>query len=190
VPVGARNPKVSLVKLYGPTCRPKPGRNVLGCDHRDRMRQETPWDETLRTTCVATMLDGGHAQNALPQTAGALVNCRILPGQTAEEVQQKLKQVIADPQVTISTTSSFGGGPPSSKRDDVLKTTAQITESMWPSAHHGDGRNGWIPPAQSGHSDLRRHGLVRRTFTCAFRRPLCGNPNARVMSRAPSNLQT
>jgi acetylornithine deacetylase/succinyl-diaminopimelate desuccinylase-like protein len=94
--------------------------------------QSAPWNATLRTTCVATMLDGGHAQNALPQTAGALVNCRILPGQTPEEVQRKLKQVIADAQVTISTMSSFGGGPPSPMRDDVLKTTARITESMWP----------------------------------------------------------
>jgi acetylornithine deacetylase/succinyl-diaminopimelate desuccinylase-like protein len=94
--------------------------------------QSAPWNATLRTTCVATMLDGGHAQNALPQTAGALVNCRILPGQAAEEVQQKLKQVIGDPQVTISTTPSFGGGPPSKMRDDVLTTAAQITESMWP----------------------------------------------------------
>jgi acetylornithine deacetylase/succinyl-diaminopimelate desuccinylase-like protein len=94
--------------------------------------QSAPWNATLRTTCVATMLDGGHAQNALPQTAGALVNCRLLPGQTAEEVQQKLKQVIGDPQVTISTASSFGGGPPSPMRDDVLTTAAQITESMWP----------------------------------------------------------
>ncbi|MEO8130323.1 MAG: M20/M25/M40 family metallo-hydrolase [Bryobacteraceae bacterium] len=90
------------------------------------------WNATLRTTCVATMLDGGHAQNALPQTAGALVNCRILPGQTAEEVQQKLKQVIGDGQVTISTTASFGGGPASPLRDDLLKTAGQITESMWP----------------------------------------------------------
>jgi len=93
--------------------------------------QSARWNATLRTTCVATMLDGGHAQNALPQTAGALVNCRILPGQTAEEVHQRLRQVIADPQVTISTTSSFGGGPPSPMRDDVLKTAAQITELMW-----------------------------------------------------------
>src|SRR5260221_9824150 len=84
-------------------------------------RQSAAWNATLRTTCVATMLDGGHAQNALPQTAGALVNCRILPGQSAEEVQQKLKQLIGDEQVTISTMASFGGGPPSAMRDDVFQ---------------------------------------------------------------------
>jgi len=94
--------------------------------------QSAAWNATLRTTCVATMLDGGHAQNALPQTAGALVNCRILPGQSSEEVQQKLKQVIGDSQVTISTMASFGGGPPSPIRDDVMRAAAQITESMWP----------------------------------------------------------
>lgn len=94
--------------------------------------KSAPWNATLRTTCVATMLDGGHAQNALPQTAGALVNCRILPGQTAEDIQRQLKSIVADPQVTISTTASFGGGPPSPLRDDVMKVTAQITATMWP----------------------------------------------------------
>jgi len=92
------------------------------------------WNATMRNTCVATMLDGGHAQNALPQTAGALVNCRLLPGQSPEEVQQKLKQVVGDPAVTISTTSQFGGGasPPSPMRDDVFSKVAEVTHAMWP----------------------------------------------------------
>ena len=56
----------------------------------------------LRTTCVATLLDGGHANNALPQRAGANVNCRIFPGHTGEEVRATLARVIGDPKVTIT----------------------------------------------------------------------------------------
>lgn len=56
----------------------------------------------LRTTCVATLLDGGHANNALPQRAGANVNCRILPGHSAEEVQADLQRVVADTGVSVT----------------------------------------------------------------------------------------
>ena len=56
----------------------------------------------LRTTCVATLLDGGHANNALPQRAGANINCRIAPGETVEGTQAALAKVIADPKVTIT----------------------------------------------------------------------------------------
>ena len=59
---------------------------------------------TLRTTCVATMLDGGHATNALPQRAGAIVNCRIFPGHSFEEVRTTLQTVFADPRITVTTT--------------------------------------------------------------------------------------
>ena len=59
---------------------------------------------TLRTTCVATLLDGGHATNALPQRAGANVNCRIFPGHTPEEIRGELERVIGDPKMTITIT--------------------------------------------------------------------------------------
>jgi len=58
----------------------------------------------LRTTCVATLLDGGHANNALPQRAGANVNCRIFPGHSPEEIRDALQKVVADPGVTITLT--------------------------------------------------------------------------------------
>ena len=60
------------------------------------------WNAILRTTCVATMLEGGHANNALPQRARANVNCRIFPGTTVEQVRQALVRVVADPQVKIT----------------------------------------------------------------------------------------
>lgn len=60
------------------------------------------WNATLRTTGVATMLDAGHATNALPQRARANVNCRMFPGVEAEEVRRTLEQVVADPAITVT----------------------------------------------------------------------------------------
>ena len=62
----------------------------------------------MRTTCVATRLNAGHANNALPQTAQAIVNCRILPGHTAEEVRQNLVQIFADPKIAVRYVSDAG----------------------------------------------------------------------------------
>jgi acetylornithine deacetylase/succinyl-diaminopimelate desuccinylase-like protein len=62
----------------------------------------------LRTTCVATLLDGGHANNALPQRAGSNINCRIFPGVSAEAVRKTLEEVIADPRVTVARTDNRG----------------------------------------------------------------------------------
>jgi acetylornithine deacetylase/succinyl-diaminopimelate desuccinylase-like protein len=62
----------------------------------------------LRTTCVATMLEGGHAQNALPQRARAIVNCRIYPGTTTEQVRATLERVVADPAVKVTTLDTRG----------------------------------------------------------------------------------
>jgi acetylornithine deacetylase/succinyl-diaminopimelate desuccinylase-like protein len=92
----------------------------------------TAMNATLRTTCVATMLDGGHALNALPQTAGANVNCRVLPDTKPEEVTATLKQVIADDQVSIKPVAGIEAGPPSPLRPDLLKTASRITDTMWP----------------------------------------------------------
>lgn len=65
------------------------------------VNQDRALHTMLRTTCVATMLDGGHAQNALPQRASALVNCRMFPGRSAQETHAELVRVIADPKMTV-----------------------------------------------------------------------------------------
>jgi len=77
------------------------------------------WNAILRTTCVATMLDGGHATNALPQRAGANVNCRIFPGTSVEEVRRSLETVVGDPQVkmtALETRSDIAPPPPLTER--------------------------------------------------------------------------
>ena len=66
------------------------------------LSQDRSFHSMLRTTCVATLLDGGHANNALPQHATANINCRIFPGESVEQVQSVLAKVIDDPQVKIS----------------------------------------------------------------------------------------
>ena len=86
----------------------------------------------MRTTCVATMLEGGHAQNALPQTARANVNCRMLPGDTTEDVRQTLVGVLADEAITVTPVAPAKPSPPSSLRSDVMAPIERITQEMWP----------------------------------------------------------
>src|SRR5579863_7254582 len=91
------------------------------------------WNSTLRTTCVATMLEGGHAINALPQLAAAMVNCRVLPEDAPEYVLGTLQKVVADDQVTVKRLSDdFSKAPASPMRTDVLSEVTDITSRMWP----------------------------------------------------------
>ncbi len=70
--------------------------------------EDPSWNGMLRTTCVATMLDAGHATNALPQRARANVNCRIYPGESIDSVRQTLERVVADPEVKVTTKGKRG----------------------------------------------------------------------------------
>lgn len=90
------------------------------------------WNAVMRTTCVPTGLDGGHAINALPQVAGARVNCRILPGQTSEEVREALRAAVNDDAVGISIVDAHGGSPMSPVREDLLAAARHLTSELWP----------------------------------------------------------
>jgi len=90
------------------------------------------YNSVLRTTCVATMLEGGHAMNALPQLAATLVNCRVMPEDSPQYVEETLKKVIADDQVSIKSVGDFERGPSSPLRPDVLDAATRITSKMWP----------------------------------------------------------
>jgi len=92
----------------------------------------TAWNATLRTTCVATQLEGGHAKNALPQLAAANVNCRVLPDDAVDYVTSTLKRVIADSAVTVAVDGTPQKAPASPMRDDLMAAVSSVTTSLWP----------------------------------------------------------
>lgn len=107
-----------------------------------RLSRDPIDNSTTHTTCVATRLNAGHANNALPQRAEAIVNCRILPGHSAEEVRQELIKVFADPEITVRYVDAVGNVfdsasgresfPPPPLRRDVFDPLDKITAEMWP----------------------------------------------------------
>jgi acetylornithine deacetylase/succinyl-diaminopimelate desuccinylase-like protein len=93
----------------------------------------SPYDNALlRTTCVATRLDAGHAENALPQTARAVVNCRILPGESPAEVRSALIRVINDNKISVTAIADATASDPSPLRPDIMAAVEQVTDQMWP----------------------------------------------------------
>jgi acetylornithine deacetylase/succinyl-diaminopimelate desuccinylase-like protein len=94
--------------------------------------QSAYFNSLLRTTCVATRLDGGHAPNALPQLATANVNCRILPGMPVAAVITELTRVLADKAIQISLVDEATPSKPAVLRDDVMSATETIVKSMFP----------------------------------------------------------
>src|SRR5260370_18774913 len=123
-----------------------------------RLSADPHYTSTMRTTCVATRLNAGHANNALPQTAQAVVNCRILPGHSAEEVRQELIRVFADPKVVVRYIDGATGKisdrapdtqaiPATPPRDDVFKPLEKVVDEMWPGAPV-------VPDMENGASDI------------------------------------
>lgn len=95
--------------------------------------KDPSWNATLRTTCVATMLDAGHATNALPQRARAIVNCRIFPGVSTESVRAKLEELVADPAVKVTaleTRRPTSSPPPLTPA--VMGPIDKLAAEFWP----------------------------------------------------------
>lgn len=87
----------------------------------------------LRTTCVATLLAGGHATNALPQRARANINCRILPGVSREQVQATLVQLVADPKVAVTVPEVRGPiAAPAPLTPQIMEPIATVARELWP----------------------------------------------------------
>lgn len=108
----------------------------------------------LRTTCVATLLDGGHAPNALPQRAGANVNCRIFPGHPIEEIKAELERVIGDPGVTVTQLPPKRPAPPAPPLDPrVIGPMQTLVDKYWPGLKV-------IPAMANGYTDATFLGAV------------------------------
>ena len=142
------------------------------------------YNSRLRTTCVSTMFDAGHAENALPQRATAIVNCRILPGESPDAVRDTLVNLVGDAAISISPLKEAKISPPSPLVPEVLEPIERITEAMWPgvpvipsmSTGATDGlflRNAGIPVyGVSGIfgdvDDVRAHGQDERIAVRSF----------------------
>ncbi len=149
-----------------------------------RLSLKTPYNAQLRTTCVATRLQGGHADNALPQVARAMINCRILPNHSTEEIQSTLVRVLADDNITVTPDQPARPSPPSPLDPRLVRAIERLTAKFWPgvpvlpvmSTGASDSlylRNAGI--ASYGHSglasdifDVRAHGKDERVNVKAF----------------------
>ena len=149
-----------------------------------RLSAEPPYNAQIRTTCVATRLEGGHADNALAQLARAMINCRIVLGQSVDDVQKLLERVLADPKLTITPLTRDTASEPSVLHKELAAAIEKLTGRFWPGvpvvpsmlAGATDGRflrNIGIPTF--GHSglasdiyDVRAHGKDERVSVQAM----------------------
>jgi acetylornithine deacetylase/succinyl-diaminopimelate desuccinylase-like protein len=149
-----------------------------------RLSANPGYNAQLRTTCVATLLEGGHAVNALPQLAAAKVNCRIMPGEAIDEVKATLERVLADDQIKVTQIDKGVLSEPSKLSEDIVGAIEKLSHEYWPdavvlpvmSSGATDGsylRNAGIPTY--GHSGLagdisdnRAHGRDERVLMKSF----------------------
>jgi acetylornithine deacetylase/succinyl-diaminopimelate desuccinylase-like protein len=124
------------------------------------------YNSLMRTTCVATRLFAGHADNALPQLARATVNCRLLPDDSPDSVQTVLTRVVADTAVRISQIDSATPSPASPLRADVMGPIEQLAREMWPQA-------AMVPEMSTGATDglyVRNAGIPVYGVSAVFER--------------------
>jgi acetylornithine deacetylase/succinyl-diaminopimelate desuccinylase-like protein len=149
-----------------------------------RLTADPLYNAELRTTCVATMLEGGSAINALPQLASAKVNCRTMPGEGADEVRATLERVLADGAIAVTQLGEPTMSAPSPLSDEIMGPITKLSAEFFPgavvlptmSAGATDGsylRNAGIPTY--GHSglaieisDFRAHGKDERIPVKSF----------------------
>ncbi|MGB6306161.1 MAG: M20/M25/M40 family metallo-hydrolase [Steroidobacteraceae bacterium] len=115
----------------------------------ERLSQNVRLNAQLRTTCVATLISGGHAENALPQRARATIQCRMLPGDSADNVQQLLVAVLADPAIRVTLDAPPIVSPESPPTAQIMNKVALVAHSMWPKVPI-------IPTMATGFSDDRQ----------------------------------
>lgn len=134
--------------------------------------KDPTWNATLRTTCVATMLEGGHATNALPQRARANINCRIFPGVEREAVRAKLEDLVADPAVKVTLGAHRGPNPlPPPLTREIMDPVEKLAAQFWPGVPV-------VPILQPGATDgsfLSAAGIPTYGIEPVFMRPDLGN---------------
>ena len=115
----------------------------------ERLSQNVRLNAQLRTTCVATLISGGHAENALPQRAKATIQCRMLPGDSVDNVQNLLVAALADPAIHVTLDAPPIVSPESPPTPQIMKKVALLAHSMWPNVPI-------IPTMATGFSDDRQ----------------------------------
>src|SRR5215510_11895026 len=161
------------------SARPDPAALSLG-----RLSTNPVYNAQLRTTCVATLLEGGHAFNALPQVARATVNCRVMPGELVDDVKATLVKVLGDDQISVTQIGQPILSPPSPLTEEIMGAITKNAAEFWPgtpivpimSAGATDGsylRNAGIPTyGNSGLAgdvdDVRVHGRDERVLVKSF----------------------
>ena len=190
-PVALNETTRAWLELAAPLEDPQIGAamNSVASGHPDpaalaRLSAMPAYNAQLRTTCVATMLEGGHAFNALPQRAQANINCRVLPGEPIEDVQKTLVRVVDDNQISVTPTLIDPSSKPSPLNPEIVQAVERVTAKFWPgipviptmSAGATDGlflRNAGIPTyGTSGLAgdidDVRSHGRDERILVKSF----------------------
>ncbi|MBU2879969.1 M20/M25/M40 family metallo-hydrolase [Aliiglaciecola lipolytica] len=133
----------------------------------DRLQIESSYVGTTRTTCVATMLNAGHAENALPQSATATVNCRVFPGVSVEKIKQTLQKVVDNDEIEIVTLDEPVESPISELREDVMSAIAKAVHLRYPNLDI-------IAYMESGGTDgkhFRKAGIPTWAISSAFINP-------------------
>ncbi len=115
----------------------------------DRLSHNDYYNAQLRTTCVATLISGGHAENALPQRAKATIQCRMMPGDNAEQVQAKLVAALNDARIAIRMDAVPIVSPESPLTAQLLAKVTGVVHSMWPGVPV-------VPNMATGFSDDRQ----------------------------------
>jgi acetylornithine deacetylase/succinyl-diaminopimelate desuccinylase-like protein len=129
-----------------------------------RLSKTPLYNALMRTTCVATMLDGGHAPNALPQSAKATVNCRMLPGEDPAAVEKTIARVVNDTSVHVTPTDTPTPSPASPLRADLLSSVEASVAAIW-------GSVPIVPIMETGATDglyLRNAGVPVYGFSGLF----------------------
>jgi acetylornithine deacetylase/succinyl-diaminopimelate desuccinylase-like protein len=160
----------------------------------ERLSEDPLYNASMRTTCVATMVNGGHAANALPQSADANVNCRILPGHSQEDVRLELVRLFEDPSLTVRYRADSGelsdhgsdrkALAPPPLRTDVMQALRGAAAELWPNVpvipimEHGASDSIYTMGAgipsygicgvAIDHDDVRMHGKDERVPVESF----------------------